>query len=214
MKKLSLIMAMVLIATIGGVYATWIYPEDDIKAEITTTKAIETAVSDGAKGVITINENNIMFTYDQIKSTDPGYIQPTDPNYVANKTDYTAVLRFTGKVDLTLTAKENSNLYNQDSYTMVYHLSTTIADSKPAVDGVNNEIININVSTQKTVNFTKESAGVFKATINATDLQDLISIPTIYAENHTKWSELRDKINLLGTITVNVVEQTSTVIAG
>ena len=53
MKKLSLIMAMVLIATIGGVYATWQYQQDvsmTVEREITVT--LQGATIDGAAGQI------------------------------------------------------------------------------------------------------------------------------------------------------------------
>ena len=64
MKKLSLIMAMVLVATIGGVYATWTYSEVNSAASHThfsTQMASHTSVEHGTIDV----ENPVQFEIDQ-----------------------------------------------------------------------------------------------------------------------------------------------------
>ena len=40
MKKLSILIALILCVTIGGVYATWVYSQSDDVADITGAKAI------------------------------------------------------------------------------------------------------------------------------------------------------------------------------
>lgn len=63
MKKLSLIVAMAVVLTIGGVFATWTYADDDIAAK-TYTKQIgmEDATSGSASAVITEVTNDLTLT--------------------------------------------------------------------------------------------------------------------------------------------------------
>ena len=67
MKKLSLIMAMVLIATIGGVYATWTFSGNDVNAphehavlrmeDYTQSGSLGTLVLNAAGATISIDED-------------------------------------------------------------------------------------------------------------------------------------------------------------
>ncbi|MBR2029400.1 MAG: hypothetical protein IJ999_00665 [Clostridia bacterium] len=59
MKKLSLIMAMVLIATIGGVYATWNYSETVVSGvNVTTAVTLTADGTSGSKGTVAIDVIN------------------------------------------------------------------------------------------------------------------------------------------------------------
>ena len=59
MKRISIIVAIVLIATIGGVYATWNYPgtSTNIGLQQNQTITLENAVQDGAAGSYTLTHN-------------------------------------------------------------------------------------------------------------------------------------------------------------
>ena len=59
MKKLSTLIALVLIATIGGVYATWNYAGTNTNIGIyeNQTITLENAVQDGAAGTFTLEHN-------------------------------------------------------------------------------------------------------------------------------------------------------------
>ena len=59
MKKLSTLIAIILIATIGGVYATWNYAgtSTDIGLQNNQTVTLENAVQDGAAGTYTMTHN-------------------------------------------------------------------------------------------------------------------------------------------------------------
>lgn len=59
MKKLSTLIAIILIATIGGVYATWNYAgtTKDIGVQENKTVTLENAVLDGAAGTYTLTHN-------------------------------------------------------------------------------------------------------------------------------------------------------------
>jgi len=59
MKRVSLIVAIMLIATVGGVYATWNYAgtTTDIGVQENQAIALENAVQDGAAGTYTLSHN-------------------------------------------------------------------------------------------------------------------------------------------------------------
>lgn len=59
MKKLSMLIAMILCVTIGGVYASWTYADanTEIKGGSSVNVALSGATQAGAAGVLTISEN-------------------------------------------------------------------------------------------------------------------------------------------------------------
>ena len=72
MKKLSLLVALILCVTIGGVYATWLYADkNDVYDESTNIGvAMSTATSDGTYGTFTVTANfNILI--EPLKVVDP-----------------------------------------------------------------------------------------------------------------------------------------------
>jgi hypothetical protein len=67
MKKLSTLIAILLIATIGGVYATWNYSQGTViskTAYFDDVTKITDKVVDNAKGVIEITKNDLAITID------------------------------------------------------------------------------------------------------------------------------------------------------
>ncbi len=75
MKRLSLLVSILLVATIGGVYATWNYVGSD-QVHTMTTKGVvmEEVVISGAVGEYAIESNFVQGRIDQAKGTD------TDPS--------------------------------------------------------------------------------------------------------------------------------------
>lgn len=59
MKKLSILVAIIVIVTIGGVYATWNYAgtSTEIGQQVNQTITLENAVQDGAAGSYTLSHN-------------------------------------------------------------------------------------------------------------------------------------------------------------
>lgn len=66
MKKLSLLMALAMLITIGGVYATWSYSEGVMYTKVHEhfTISIAGAVSEDAKGVITVDTSGLSILID------------------------------------------------------------------------------------------------------------------------------------------------------
>ena len=94
MKKLSLLIALALIVTIGGVYATWIYTGDDV-ADITDSKAIKltNATFKDTYGTYTSNVDNLIITVDPKQ------------NHTNN---HTTSLIIEGYIEITFTPDENA----------------------------------------------------------------------------------------------------------
>ena len=96
MKKLSILVALILCVTIGGVYATWNYAQGNVSS---TTKyfdagtTITDKVVDTAKGTITVDTTNLKITIDDSDNdfygemTIEGYVTVTfTPNTGADAT--------------------------------------------------------------------------------------------------------------------------------
>ena len=76
MKKLSLLMALAMIITIGGVYATWTYNEGAMYVEVHEHFTISMAgvAAENAKGVVTIDTSGLSIVIDD----DGGYVPRMD----------------------------------------------------------------------------------------------------------------------------------------
>ena len=73
MKRLSLIIALALVVTIGGVFAVWHYDRGEVSLEISRSATMAAIQSDTSKGVIAIVDsepNNLKFLVDDIDTKD------------------------------------------------------------------------------------------------------------------------------------------------
>lgn len=93
MKKLTILVALILCVTIGGVYATWIYPGTEVanQQDPITNKMAEVDF-EGSAGVYHIPTNNMTILIDQDTAA-------ADP--------YTAKLVYTGSATIIFTPDEN-----------------------------------------------------------------------------------------------------------
>lgn len=71
MKKLSVLIALILCVTIGGVYATWVYSQSDDVADITGAKAITMteATFTGTYGTYHVDTSNLTMVVDPKEGT-------------------------------------------------------------------------------------------------------------------------------------------------
>lgn len=111
MKKLSVLIALVLCVTIGGVYAAWNYSQGDT-ASVNVSREINMAqvVTNGTKGTITATpQNNFAFLVDDI-ANDP------DPDNEGSFIDikYKAVLVGTGDIKINFTANPGADQTTKD----------------------------------------------------------------------------------------------------
>lgn len=111
MKKLSVLIALVLCVTIGGVYAAWNYSQGNT-ASVNVSREINMAqvVTNGIKGTITATpQNNFAFLVDDI-ANDP------DPDNVGSFIDikYKAVLVGTGDILINFTESPGADQTTKD----------------------------------------------------------------------------------------------------
>ena len=94
MKKLSILIALCLLVTVGGVYATWVYAGETVVNVTDTNTTIQIAAEDHVeKGTIAVTSNTIKITIDDDQSVRPGV-----------GTAYKAVFTGEGQLDLSFTA--------------------------------------------------------------------------------------------------------------
>ena len=110
MKKLSVLIALVLCVTIGGVYAAWNYSQGNT-ASVNVSREINMAqvVTNGIKGTITATpQNNFAFLVDDITNDTPN----GDGTYTDIK--YKAVLVGTGDIKINFTANPGADQTTKD----------------------------------------------------------------------------------------------------
>ena len=111
MKKLSVLIALVLCVTIGGVYAAWNYSQGNT-ASVNVSREINMAqvVTNGIKGTITATpQNNFAFLVDDIANDTPN----GDGTYTDEK--YKAVLVGTGDILINFTANPGADQATKDN---------------------------------------------------------------------------------------------------
>jgi len=96
MKKLSLLVALALMISIGGVYATWVYSQSSDVADITSAKAITmtAATFTGTDGTFAVDTSGLSMVVDPLPGTahDTGLVITGEliisftPNQYANET--------------------------------------------------------------------------------------------------------------------------------
>lgn len=108
MKKLSVLVALMLIITVGGVYATWTYnmgnkPVDDRTMDI-SVQLTEKRTPDSPQGELTLTNNNLNLV-------------------VENKGEYIAELQGSGQIDVTYyhnnLSQANDEIYIKYKITVV-----------------------------------------------------------------------------------------------
>ena len=110
MKKLSLIMALVLVATVGGVYATWTYSGDSIIHTSSSKAAVVTEVEETteALGSYSVSTNLVSMEIDQAKDTADEYHQAVlKPIYTEGTSEYQLVVTYTPSAFVSNDVKEN-----------------------------------------------------------------------------------------------------------
>lgn len=107
MKRLSLIIALALLVTIGGVFAVWHYDRGAVSLEVSRSATMAAIQSDTSKGTIAIIEdastpNNLKFLVDDI-------INDQNPK------DYKAELVPSGSITIKFTAAANADQTVKDN---------------------------------------------------------------------------------------------------
>ena len=206
MKKLSVLIALMLCVTIGGVYATWSYSlTNDIADAFAEAKVtIADAEFIGSNGVYKI-ESNLVLTVDQAN-------EDHEAELVFASNDGGAIhltVTFTPAQNAPQSVKENavdSELYFGTTTDMKYKMDAT---GNYSDTGTETDIFTIaNLSDGRfspNVDWNKETDGSFTYTLNETELKNIISLSqTFVLDTKAEHDAFRTALN--GNIVARVTD--------
>ncbi len=196
-KYISLLIALAMLVTMGGVYAAWVYAETDMTSVHghIGSFGLANAEINNSKGTITVDASNAHLTIDQTSAS----------NYNAN-------LTATGTILVKFSPSEIYKNSNPDKteFAMKYHLVTDNANPMAFTchDGNPEKPLFTNFDTTTTTNLTliKQPDGTYQTTVQATELLTLMTIDTFKLDTHAKYVAFSSKVGTFGNIGLEVSE--------
>lgn len=185
MKKLSLLIALCMLISIGGVYATWVYSQSDDVADITGAKAI------------TITEATFTGTYGTYNVDTSGLTMVVDPkegttHTTSLKIEGNLVIKFTPNTYAPVEVKENGV-----ASTFAFSLSNNAwnYDSKAIMT----------VDTQKhAISWgSPDGNGVFTYTIDASTLAGYLTLTEFILDTKADY-DAYDRVLTEGQVVINI----------
>lgn len=175
MKKLSLLIALILCVTIGGVYATWSY-----------TASNDVADEKGELTIALVPQPNIIGTYGTYAVDVSGVTVAIDQK---DEGDHTAVLKFSddSKVVISFTPATNAPLsVKENGVESTFSIRTskdfvykTDAEGNYSAEGTDKPVFTFQNHQAQAFDWTKDpETGVFSYTIDATALRSMITLNT------------------------------------
>lgn len=186
MKKLSVLIALALVLTIGGAYATWSYVSGDIQdASASSTISMEEVGNAGAIGVYTF-ENNLVFKVDSDGSLNTTLVATGSLKIIFTPADSAPDAYKTGATPSTLTISVDGI---ESKYNDKVLLSEVTTDSK-------------NVMTIKPSGDYEWAAegNAFSVTIPASDIAEALNLTSINLPNIDAYNAYAA---VLGNYTIN-----------
>ena len=196
MKKLSILIALVLCVTIGGVYATWVYSQSDDVADITGAKAI------------TMTEATFTGTYGTYHVDTTGLTMQVDPK---EGTTHTTALKISGNLVISFTPNTYAPVeVKQDGVASTFAFSLSNADWK--YEGAN--IITVDTDRHN-ITWTPAGDGTFTYTISAADLANYIRLTEFTLDTKAEY-DAYDAVLTNGQIVVSISDgkNASTIVNG
>ncbi|MBO5279778.1 MAG: hypothetical protein J6B55_01015 [Clostridia bacterium] len=208
MKKLSVLIALLLCVTIGGVYATWTYAgTNDIADGFAETKVtIADTELTGANGTYKI-ESNLVLTVDQANNDHEAKLV-FDSN---NDAEIFLKVTFTPATNAPQDIKENavpSELYFTTTTTMQYKMDANGNYSETGTPA--NIFVFENPGDgelNNTFTWTEESNGTFTYTLNVDQLKEMIKLSQTFVLD-TKEEHDAFRTALSGNIVARVTDGT------
>lgn len=186
MKKLSLLIAMILCVTIGGVYAAWAYSDPNAKIQDATAEILVTmddATKDGAQGTFNATAN-FKIKIDPLADVDPTTEVP-NANHVTAIQFYergengAVMLAEDATITLTFTPSPSADMdIKANGPTAYYYLidSTAVLDANNTMkyEGENIFTYSATKTNMVTIDWgTPDADGVFTVVLKAKDLISL-----------------------------------------
>lgn len=200
MKKIRLLVVALLCLTIGGVYATWTFADDnsvDRKGQtVTIILAGKTETSEVLGSLAIELSDDFSITIDQ---TDAG--------------NHTAKLVIVGDITLRFTANTNaSETIRENGIEAQYYFAATDIKFNDDSDNVDAPVSVYNIDTTPKLikpendtgtdaKWTEESDRVFTYTISNAELQELIKINTFVIDTSTEYASFNEVLRS-GTVTL------------
>lgn len=205
MKKLSVVLALVLCVTIGGVFANWIYAGTN--ATNLHHHMANIVLSD-------VNSETKIGTYSVVQGDDTIKIKIDQKNSTAGSLDYHTVLSVTGSMTITFTPNA---LYTGGAPTAKFTLASEndvsqIKFSDVAYGGQLNDVAifsKFDKTTETPLTFTDADAdGIYEATITADDIKALITVNEFLLPTETAYNAFAGVLSGIGKIGINVIDTT------
>lgn len=205
MKKLTVLLALMLVVTIGGVYATWSYAgTNDIadsfaEAKVTITDAVLT----GANGTYTI-ESNLVLSIDQKNDNHETELiySSNDGQPIYLKVTFTPAANAPQEIK---NAAVPSELYFGTTTTMTYSID---ADGDYDANGTATEIFKFKNKSDgnfsKNFDWNSESNGTFTYTLDEAALKDEIQLSqTFVLDTKAEHDKFREALsgNIIARVT-------------
>ena len=167
MRKFSVLVALILCVTIGGVYATWMYPGNDIGQVIQpVSNVMAEADFTGSFGTYHTVENTLKLIIDQESST-----------------SHNTVLKYDGSLRITFTPHASISEAQRDA-ALGATVSVTCADIASAVYGSENKAIwklDESKAYQLTeADWSEGADGVYTCIIDCADLREMITMANTF----------------------------------
>ena len=177
MRKLSLLMAIILCVTVGGVYAVWTYSEEGLTVTNANSESVavlaDHVILNEAVGSFSVKENNLKLVIDQKNAEHEAELKFMDNTKTGD-----------GYITFAFTPSENAGQAVKD---FAIDSKVTISLTAPMqypmdaegnydAAGTPTDIFTIN-SNEIAVVWTPVGNGTFEFTIDADDLVDIIELP-------------------------------------
>lgn len=176
-KKLSLIIAVMLVTTIGGVYATWTYTQTvDVADEAVNMAMNLTDVAyAGSYGTYHVDQSNLHLTIDP----KPG-------------TTHTTALQISGEIVITFTPATHAPVDVKENgvpstYTFSLSNNNWTFDDDAEDDVAARAIVTLNHTEAHTIMWTPAENGTFTATLDAAEIANHIVLTEFVLDTKTKY---------------------------
>ena len=203
MKKLSLLIALIVCVTIGGVYATWSYAgtNDIVDGAKEIVVTLESATLSGENGHYSFDTNLVMTIDQESKSSHKAVLTMNDDAYLK--------IIFTPADNATVDIKGNgvaSKFKFTTTTTMQYKVD---ADNNYSATGTAKDIFifdntGADENNYTSFSWTKEDNGTFTYTFDLTALKEEIKIADFILDTKAEYDEFAKVLN--GNIKVMVTD--------
>lgn len=184
MKKLSLLIALCMLISIGGVYATWVYSQSDDVMDITGAKAITMteATSTGTYGTYTVDTQSLVMKVDPAVGT---------THDTALKIEGNIVIKFVPNVYAPESVKNNA---------VPSTFAFSLSNENWTYEG--QKVLTVD-TTAYNIEWESNDDGSFTYTIDAQKLAEYIQLTVFTLDTKIKYDAF-DKVLTYGQVIISV----------